>query len=224
MSVLKTLGESDGPTIKECNMKLDEMITLTVDDPLNLIACTIFYENKAYQEQWLVLSKKSEDGVVGALDGTLIRVSIPPAQQTPYRGRGRGDCYQNVLAICDFDMLFTFVWDGWEGAAHDSRVLIETMRDPSNNFPFPPPEIFNHAHAKLRNVVERSFGILKARFPILKIMPSYPINVQRNIIIACVAVHNYLRRMKVMDEFFEQFDRTEMIFQQPHANIMHDGT
>ncbi|XP_050225342.1 uncharacterized protein LOC126674858 isoform X1 [Mercurialis annua] len=208
--------------------------------------------------------RKIFKGAVGALDGTLIRASIPPAQQTPYRGRGRGDCYQNVLAICDFDMIFTFVWAGWEGVAHDSRVLTETMRDPNNNFPFPPPdkyylcdaaypntrgfmaphrntrywlsdfrndrrartreEKFNHAHAKLRNVIERSFGVLKARFPILKIMPPYPFNVQRNIVIACVAVHNYLRRMKVMDDFFEQFDRAEVIFQQPHRNFAQEGT
>ena len=29
-------------------------------------------------------------------------------------------------------------------------------------------EKFDHAHAKLRNVIERAFGVLKARFPILK--------------------------------------------------------
>ncbi|XP_055961599.1 uncharacterized protein LOC126678598 [Mercurialis annua] len=61
MAVLKTLGESDGPTIEECNMKLDEMMTLTMDDPLYVIACSIFCESKAYREQWLILSKKSED-------------------------------------------------------------------------------------------------------------------------------------------------------------------
>ena len=66
---------------------------------------------------------------------------IPSDKQVPYRGRGRGrgECYQNVLAICDFNMIFTFVWAGWEGVAHDSRVLSETMRNPENNFPIPPP-------------------------------------------------------------------------------------
>ena len=78
-------------------------------------------------------------GAVGALDGTLIRDVIPSDNQVPYQGRGRGECYQNVLGICDFDMVFTFIWAGWKGVAHDSRVLTETIRDPSNNFPFPPP-------------------------------------------------------------------------------------
>ncbi|XP_026446901.1 uncharacterized protein LOC113347429 [Papaver somniferum] len=89
---------------------------------------------------------------------------------------------------------------GWEGTAHDSRVLIEAVRDPSFKFPLPPPdkyylcdvayshtqgfihpyrnirywigdyrrvpptakeEKFNQAHARLRNVIETTFGVLK---------------------------------------------------------------
>ena len=64
---------------------------------------------------------------------------IPSDKQVHYRGRGRRECYQNVLAICDFNMFFTFVWAGWKGVAHDSRVLSETMRNPENNFLIPPP-------------------------------------------------------------------------------------
>lgn len=60
----------------------------------------------------------------------------------PYRGRGKGQCNQNVLAICDFNMIFTFIWSGWEqweGVAHDSRVLKKTLADPTNKFPLPSP-------------------------------------------------------------------------------------
>lgn len=71
------------------------------------------------------------------MDGTLIPAVIPPNKQTPYRGRGKGQCFQNVLAVCNFDMIFTFVLAGWEGVAHDSRVLSQTIRDPTNNFPLP---------------------------------------------------------------------------------------
>ncbi|KAF6136778.1 hypothetical protein GIB67_020100 [Kingdonia uniflora] len=77
-------------------------------------------------------------GVVGALDGTLIPASILVKDQTPYRGRGGGICFQNVMAICDFDMYFTYVVTGWEGVAHDSRVLIKTLNKPVHNFPMPP--------------------------------------------------------------------------------------
>ncbi|KAL0435196.1 UNVERIFIED_CONTAM: hypothetical protein Sradi_0227500 [Sesamum radiatum] len=119
-----------------------------------------------------------------------------------------GGLAQNVLAICDFDMNFTYVYAGWEGSAADARVLDHAVsHDPT--FPFPPigkyylvdagftnyqcflapyrgtryhlPEwrgqgrrygtpqdMFNHAHSRLRNVIERCFGVLKKHFPILQ--------------------------------------------------------
>ncbi|CAI9282448.1 unnamed protein product [Lactuca saligna] len=78
-------------------------------------------------------------GAVGALDGTLIQAVVPDKKQDLYRSRGKGDCYQNVLAICDFNMIFTFVVAGWEEVAHDSRILSEAITDPQSSFPFPPP-------------------------------------------------------------------------------------
>ncbi|GAV90856.1 DDE_4 domain-containing protein, partial [Cephalotus follicularis] len=156
---------------------------------------------------------------VGALDGTLVHAIIPASQQTVYRGIGKGKCYQNVLRICDFNMIFTFVYAGWEGVAHDSRVLTEVMAEPSNNFLFPAPskynfcdasytntrgfmtpyrnvrywlgdfyrrramtkdEKFNHAHAKLRNVIERAY--------------------------VCFAVNNFIRKEKINDELFAQYE------------------
>ena len=69
---------------------------------------------------------------------------IPSNKQVPYRGRGIGEYYQNVLTICDFNMIFIFVWAGWERVAHDSRVLSETMCNPENNFPIPPPGYYNY--------------------------------------------------------------------------------
>ncbi|GAV77010.1 DDE_4 domain-containing protein, partial [Cephalotus follicularis] len=71
---------------------------------------------------------------VGALDGTLVHAIIPASQQTVYRGRGKGICYQNVLGICNFNMIFTFVYAWWEWVAHDSRVLIEVMAEPTSKY------------------------------------------------------------------------------------------
>ena len=59
----------------------------------------------------------------------------------PYGGHGKGECFQNVMAICDFDMIFKYVVVRWEGTAHDSRVLKETIHDSRHNFPIPPPGI-----------------------------------------------------------------------------------
>jgi hypothetical protein len=44
----------------------------------------------------------------------------------------------------------------------------------------------------LRNVVERAFGVLKSRWHVLRGLPFYERSMQVKIIIACVALHNYL--------------------------------
>ncbi|MFS7922654.1 putative harbinger transposase-derived nuclease domain-containing protein [Helianthus anomalus] len=145
-------------------------------------------------------------------------------------------------------MIFTFVWAGWEGIAHDSRVLKEVAFNQTSGFPFPPSvliltftdnyylcdaaytntrgfmtpyrntrywladfrrqraltkeEKFNHAHAQLRNVIERSYGVLKARFQILKQMAPFSFPIQRDKVIACFAVHNFIRKCNIHDQLF----------------------
>ena len=58
--VLNTLEQSDGPSIEECNKKLDEIATLPMDDPLYIAASSTFCESKAYREQWMMFSQKPE--------------------------------------------------------------------------------------------------------------------------------------------------------------------
>ncbi|XP_059670983.1 uncharacterized protein LOC132316526 [Cornus florida] len=74
---------------------------------------------------------------IGAIDGTHIHANVPASSQIPYRGR-KSDTTQNVIVICSFDMKFTYVVAGWEGSANDSRVLLETIFDPTMNFSLPP--------------------------------------------------------------------------------------
>ncbi|XP_023732613.2 uncharacterized protein LOC111880418 [Lactuca sativa] len=130
-------------------------------------------------------------GAVRALDGTLVHAIVPLDKQHLYRGRGKGDCYQNVLAICDFNMISTFVVAGWEGIAHDSRILSEALTDRDAPFPFPP----------------------LARFPILKRMAPFPLVIQRNIVIACFALHNYIIKEGLSDEYFSQYNQVDISLQ-----------
>lgn len=53
-------------------------------------------------------------------------------------------------------------------------------------------EMFNYRHASLRNVVERTFGIWKNRFLILRGVPQYPLQMQTDIIIASAVIHNFI--------------------------------
>ncbi|XP_021773980.1 protein ALP1-like [Chenopodium quinoa] len=64
---------------------------------------------------------------IGAIDGTHVRASVPIEMQERFRGR-KDKTTQNVLATVDFDLKFTYVLAGWEGSAHDSRVLGDALR------------------------------------------------------------------------------------------------
>ncbi|XP_058075728.1 uncharacterized protein LOC131224207 [Magnolia sinica] len=57
-------------------------------------------------------------------------------------------------------------------------------------------ELFNLCHSSLRNAIERAFGVLKTRFPILKIASGYPLNTQVNIVAACCILHNHITNEK----------------------------
>lgn len=70
-------------------------------------------------------------------------------------------------------------------------------------------EIFNHAHSSLRNVIERAFGVLKMKWRILLNMPSYPCEKQALIIIACMALHNFIRDSHLRDKEFDRCDRDD---------------
>ncbi|KAK8923882.1 hypothetical protein KSP39_PZI019369 [Platanthera zijinensis] len=74
---------------------------------------------------------------IGAIDGTHVDARIPVDEQVPYIGR-HGYTSQNIMAVCDFDMTFTFVMAGWEGSAHDSRIFHSAITDRRWNFPHPP--------------------------------------------------------------------------------------
>ncbi|KAK3222908.1 hypothetical protein Dsin_009933, partial [Dipteronia sinensis] len=66
----------------------------------------------------------------------------------------------------------------------------------------------------LRNVIERCFGVLKARFPILKLMPNYRPRRQRLIPIACCVLHNLIRKEAHRDRLFREFELEDMIIEE----------
>ena len=64
-------------------------------------------------------------------------------------------------------------------------------------------EHFNQMHSSLMNVIERSFGVLKKCWNILNFMPPYSYKKQVKIVIACVALHNFIIEW-VVDEILEE--------------------
>ncbi|CAL9001841.1 unnamed protein product, partial [Prunus brigantina] len=148
---------------------------------------------------------------IGAIDGTHIPAMVRGRDVSSYRNR-HGKISQNVLAACNFDLEFMYVLSGWEGLAHDSKLLNDALsrrnglkvpqdfayhgNDPQNE-----NELFNLRHASLRNMIERIFGIFKSRFTIFKSAPPFPFKTQAELVLACVALHNFLRKECRSDEF-----------------------
>ncbi|XVF55890.1 hypothetical protein PTKIN_Ptkin06aG0072600 [Pterospermum kingtungense] len=63
---------------------------------------------------------------IGAIDGTHIPAMVTRRDKSSYRNR-RGIISQNVLVACNFDLEFIYVLSGWEGSAHDSKVLSDAL-------------------------------------------------------------------------------------------------
>jgi hypothetical protein len=70
-------------------------------------------------------------------------------------------------------------------------------------------EVFNFNHSSLRNVIERSFGVLKMKWRILLDLPSFPVEKQSKIIMACMALHNFIRQSGMMDDLFHLCDENK---------------
>lgn len=68
-------------------------------------------------------------------------------------------------------------------------------------------DLFNHRHSLLRSAADRSFGALKARFPILMTAPPYPLPTQVKLVVAACAIHNYIRGEKRDDLIFRMYEQ-----------------
>nr|POF26915.1 protein alp1-like [Quercus suber] len=79
----------------------------------------------------------------------------------------------------------------------------------SNRTPTTKKELFNYRHSSLRMVIERSFGVLKACFPILNLMPNFKRSRQRYVITACCCLHNFMCINNRCDELFNTWDNVE---------------
>ncbi|KAK4382324.1 hypothetical protein Sango_2882600 [Sesamum angolense] len=122
---------------------------------------------------------------------------------------------QNVLAICDFDVNFTYVYARWEGSAADAHVLDNAVsQDP--NFSFPP--IDEHCKYYLVDAGFANYQCFLAPYRGTRYhlpewrgqvgMPSYLQHHQVDIVIACCTLHNFIRR----------FSNDGIIFNEPDEN------
>ncbi|XP_055918372.1 putative nuclease HARBI1 [Eupeodes corollae] len=162
------------------------------------------------EAQRLCSSKYEFPCAIGALDCTHVRIRKPLTYHEEYINR-KGYYSINVQASCNAEEKFTSVEVCWPGSVHDSRILLgdegygitpwlmtpfkETNNDIKRNF--------NAVLTKERVIIERCFGQIKQRFPILQ----YKVRVKQetipNLIASCFILHNfakYLHEDEIVDE------------------------
>ncbi|KAK3858137.1 hypothetical protein Pcinc_035646 [Petrolisthes cinctipes] len=158
-------------------------------------------------------------GVIGAIDGTHVRISAPSEFEGEYVNR-KGYHSINVQVIFDAKYKITDIVAKWPGSVHDARILNESSLNrvvfgrgmvpdgchllgdsgyPSKKWlltpylrPQPGPQSnYNRAHKITRSVVERGIGQLKRRFHVLhgEIRVQPPSKVCQ-IIKVCAMLHN----------------------------------
>lgn len=153
--------------------------------------------------------------VIGALDCTHIEIKKPTLFGDEYINR-KGYASINVQATCDANEKFTSISAEWPGSVHDARIWRRcAMRGVISQFngsacllgdsgygiapwlitPFKPPHTaqqvnFNLHHARERVVIERIFGQLKNRFPVLGNCVRVSLDKIPKTIISCAILHN----------------------------------
>jgi len=180
-------------------------------------------------------------GCIGALDGSYIPVKLTYRERPAGWRDRKGHVTQNVLAACDFELNFVFVFTGTEGSANDSTVLryaqnrgqkearfralpgwfyladggysalnqlllvpyqktryhLREQAAAKDGRPRNKKELFNLRHAQFRNVIERLFGVVKARWPVLALGPhsNTKLKQQKRLIHALAALHNIINQL-----------------------------
>ncbi|KAL5131317.1 hypothetical protein HKD37_12G034225 [Glycine soja] len=156
-------------------------------DYLNFQPCTL---EGAEANKWRWFER-----CIGALDETHIPITVSPDERPRYRNR-KGDVSTNVLAACGPDLrvcrrflsMYFLVDAGYTngpGFLAPYRGTRYHLNEWIGNTPQSYKELFNLCHASAQNAIERSFGILKKRWSILRTPSFFDIKTQIRIINAC---------------------------------------
>ena len=188
-------------------------------------------------------AKYSFPQTIGAIDCTQIKITKPAHRLHPDEFVNRKGVHSfNVQATCDSKECFTSVCASWAGSVHDARILRSSeipqiMQSTGSDFlllgdsgypikpwlmvPFSNPETpaqqcFNQVFTKERVIIERCFGQLKRRFPMLTGVVRVATKKIPTLIVACVVLHNVAKYL--------QDDLPEEIYPEPiiEENIIED--
>lgn len=155
--------------------------------------------------------------VIGAIDGTHIRLDYSVSKDIGEKYINRKGWYSlNCQCVCVILTSELWIWCVWHGSVHDARVfensslhwrlenkLLNRLLLGDQGYPcrsylmtsFANPSStgekqYNNAHIKTRNLIERTFGIWKRRFPLLRSGVRLKVNRVPNVIASLAILHN----------------------------------
>ena len=201
--------------------KIMEKAHLWIKFPLSL------HDVAVAKTEWL--EKFKFPSAIGVLDCTHVRVPKPTQHGDEYVNR-KGYCSINVQATCNAKEQFTSVVASWPGSVHDTRIWKNsTVRDVLSRFkntvllgdegyglepwlmtPYRNPiqdnhKSFNRLLKKERVIIERCFGQLKRRFPILQYVCRVAASKVPTIIVCCFVLHNIAKYLQD-DDFTDNIE------------------
>ena len=161
--------------------------------------------------------KKGFPGVIGAIDGSHIRIKAPAHHEPDYINRKR---YHSIIlqAVAREDRRIIDICVGWPGRVHDARVLknsplwnkapqlcgqhhllgdsaypcrrwLMTPYKDNGNLTRPQKK-YNSSQSGTRVIVENTFGILKGRFRRLQYIDMADVSYICKCIVAACVLHN----------------------------------
>ncbi|KAL8503157.1 hypothetical protein ACS0TY_022049 [Phlomoides rotata] len=177
-------------------------------------------------------SWKHFKGCLGVLDGTLIDVIVQEMDKARFSRRctclERCNCQGWWLRVPHGNFyLCDNRYPNGEGFLTPYKMVRYHLHEwgigPST--PQNYKEYYNMHHSKARNVIERTFGLFKKRWAILRSPSFYPISVQNKIILPCAFIHNFIRNDMSDDPLAEgpmESGNTEQV-SKPLRNINDKG-
>ncbi|XP_042499853.1 uncharacterized protein LOC122078043 [Macadamia integrifolia] len=145
---------------------------------------------------------------IGAIDGTHISVIVRRSEETRYRNR-KGMITQNVMCACSFDMRFTFVYAGWEGSAHDARVLDAVRTNDNLGFPHPLSGKYYFVDSGYASQLGYLVPFRGQRYHLQDY--GEDIEDQSRIVVACCGIHNYIKEQAIQDQLFNELGSEQQI-------------
>ncbi|KAJ1128563.1 hypothetical protein NDU88_006940 [Pleurodeles waltl] len=164
--------------------------------------------------------------IIGAIDGTHVALVPPKDDEQVYRNR-KSYHSMNVQVVCLADQYISHVNAKFPGSVHDAYVMrnssipyvmeqlqrqrvwligdsgypnLPWLLTPVRNPRTRAEERYNEAHGRTRRIIERTFGLLKARFRCLHMTGGslmYSPKKVCHIIVACCMLHNLALRRQV---------------------------